>query len=155
VRWNRPSKLTVSLDFRFDDKTPDVLFWAKRSGLNIYVQGQSGRSYTPMDINNLNPIGLPNSKNAPMQVTTDIKLNRWFLLGTRRFDISLQGLNIFSNYLYNRVDAISGLGRVWGVGEYDPAHVAGLNDFVRVGQVDDPSNYGPGSQWRLQLDVDL
>jgi len=155
VRWNRPSKLTVSMDLRFDDRTPDFFRWAKRSGLNVYVQGQSGRSYTPKDINNLNPIGLPNSKNAPMQTTCDVKINRWFLLGTRRFDISLQGLNIFNNYLYNRVDAITGLGRVWGAGEYDPTNVAGLNDYVRVSEVDDPSNYGPGSQWRLQLDVDL
>jgi hypothetical protein len=87
---------------------PDFFRWAKRSGLNVYVQGQSGRSYTPKDINNLNPIGLPNSKNAPMQTTCDVKINRWFLLGTRRFDISVQGLNIFNNYLYNRVDAITG-----------------------------------------------
>ena len=73
----------------------------------------------------------------------------------RRFDLSIAGNNVFNNYLYNRVDAITGLGRVWGQGEYDPTHVAGINDYTRVSQVDDPSNYGPGAQWRLQLDVDF
>jgi hypothetical protein len=155
VRWNRPSKLTASVDVRFDDRTPDFFRWAKRTGLNVYVQGESGRSYTPKDIYDLNPTGLPNSKNAPMQVLCDIKLNRYFMFGTRKFDFSILGTNIFNNYLYNRIDAITGLGRVWGQGQYDPTYVAGLNDFVRTSEVDDPSNYGPGSQWRLQLDVDL
>jgi len=155
VRWNRPSKLTASFDVRFDDRTPGWLGWAKRAGLNVYVQGQSGRAYTPMDINNREPIGLPNSENAPVQYTCDMKVNRWFQLGTRRVDLSVQATNVFGNHLYNRIDPVSGRGRVWGVGQYDPANVAGLNDFVRVSQVEDPSNYGPGAQWRLQLDVDL
>jgi hypothetical protein len=155
VRWNRPSKLTASLDVRFDDQAPSWLRWARRSGLNVYVQGQSGRAYTPYDRANRDPIGLPNSENAPTQFTCDMKLNRWFRLGTRRVDLSVQATNVFSNHLYNRIDPVTGRGRVWGVGQYDPTYVTGLNDFVRVGQVDDPSNYGPGAQWRLQLDVDL
>ena len=155
MRWNRPSKLTANFDLRFDDKTPAWLFWAKRSGLNVYVQGQSGRTYTPYEIHNIDPIGLPNSRNAPTQFTTDLKVNHWFRLGNTRFDLSLQGTNIFSNYVYNRVDRITGRGRVYGAGEYDPVNVADVNDYVRVSEVDDPSNYGPGAQWRLQLDVDL
>ena len=153
VRWNRPSKLTGSLDVRFDEKAPFA--WARRTGFNMYVQGQSGRAYTPLDIFAQNPIGLPNSRNARVQYLCDMKLNRWFKLGTRRFDVSFSGTNVFSNHVFNRIDAITGLGRVWGAGEYDPANVSGLNDFTRVSQVDDPSNYGPGAQWRLQLDVDL
>ena len=155
VRWNRPSKLTASFDVRFDDKAPGWLPWAKRTGLNVYVQGQSGRAYTPMDLYNQNPIGLPNSGNAPVQYLCDMKLNRWFRIGTRRFDISVAATNLFNNYIYNRIDPVTGLGRVWGQGQYDPAYVTGVNDFVRVSQADDPSNYGPGAQWRLQLDVDL
>jgi carboxypeptidase family protein/outer membrane beta-barrel protein/TonB-dependent receptor-like protein len=155
VRWNRPSKLTASFDVRFDDKAPSGLGWARRMGLNVYMQGQSGRAYTPLDINAIGPTGLPNSKNAPVQYTTDLKLNRWFKLGDRRFDLSIAGTNVFNNYLYNRVDAITGLGRVWGQGEFDPNHVSGINDYTHVSQVDDPSNYGPGAQWRLQLDADL
>ncbi len=155
VRWNRPSKLTGSFDVRFDDRAPTYLAWAKRSGLNVYVQGQSGRAYTPMDRYNQNPIGLPNSENAPVQYLCDMKLNHWFRISTRRFDISVSGTNVFSNHIYNRIDPVTGLGRVWGKGQYDPTYVSGLDDYTRVSQVDDPSNYGPGAQWRLQLDVDL
>jgi outer membrane receptor protein involved in Fe transport len=153
VRWNRPSKLTASLDVRFDEKAPFA--WARRTGFNMYIQGQSGRSYTPLDIHGVNPTGLPNSRNGKTQFLCDMKVNRWFNLGSRRFDISFAGTNVFSNHIYNRIDAITGKGRVWGEGEFDPANVSGLNDFTRISQVDDPSNYGPGAQWRLQLDVDL
>ena len=45
-------------------------------------------------------------------------------------------------------------GRVWGVGEFDPA-VFDVNDYVKQSQVDDPSNYGPPAQWRFQLDFDF
>ncbi len=155
MRWNRPRKLTGSFDVRFDDKAPSGLGWARRTGLNVYVQGQSGRAYTPKDINNINDVGLPSSRNAPVQVTTDLKLNRWFKLANRRFDMSLSGTNVFNNYLYNRIDAITGRGLVWGQGQYDPNHIGQLNDFTRVSQVDNPSNYGPGAQWRLELTVDL
>jgi hypothetical protein len=44
---------------------------------------------------------------------------------------------------------------VWGVGEYDPLVVNNVNNYVRVAEVDDPSNYGPGQQWRLTLDYDF
>jgi len=64
-------------------------------------------------------------------------------------------INIFNAFLINRVDDVTGKGYVWGQGEFNPTYVHGLNDYVHQGTVDDPSNYGPGAQWRLQLDVDL
>jgi hypothetical protein len=155
VSWNRPHKLTGNFDLRFDDDAPKSMPWLRHAGLNVFVQGQSGRAYTPYDLANQNPIGLPYSMNAPFQVTTDIKVNRWFKMGGRRFDLSLQGTNIFNNYLIYRVDPVTGKGYIWGEGRFDPNYVHSLNDFVRIGTVDDPSNYGPGAQWRLQLDVDL
>ena len=54
-----------------------------------------------------------------------------------------------------RVDPVTGLGRVWGVGSYDRSNFPLINDYTRVSQVDDPSNYGPAVQWRLQLDYDF
>lgn len=155
VSWNRPHKLTANFDLRFDESPPTGWRWLHHTGLNVFMQGQSGRAYTPYDRTRQNQIGLPYSMNAPFQVTTDFKVNRWFRALDRRFDLSLQGTNVFNNRLINRVDPITGRGYVWGQGAYDPTWVNGLNDYVRTGTVDDPSNYGPGAQWRLQLDVDL
>ncbi len=155
VSWNRPHKLSVNFDLRYDQDAPAGWRWLKQSGLNVFIQGQAGRAYTPYDINRQNQIGLPYSMNAPFQTTTAVKVNRWFRAMGRRFDVSLQGTNVFNNRLIYRVDPITGKGYVWGQGAYDPTYVHGLNDYVRTGTVDDPSNYGPGAQWRLQLDVDL
>ena len=155
VRWNRPHKLTASFDVRYDQSAPHSMRWAKQSGFNLFMTGSSGRSYTPLDENADKVTGEPNSKNAPMQITTDMKLNRWFKLAGKRVDLSLQGINIFSNHLIYRVDQVTGHGYVWGEGEFDPDKVSGVNDFTRTSTVDDPSNYGPGAQWRLSLDVDF
>lgn len=155
VRWNRPHKLTASFDVRYDQSAPRSMRWAKQSGFNLFMSGSSGRSYTPLDENADKVTGEPNSKNAPMQITTDMKLNRWFRVGGKRVDLALQGINIFSNHLIYRVDQVTGRGYVWGEGEFDPDKVSGVNDFTRTSTVDDPSNYGPGAQWRLSLDVDF
>ncbi len=155
VSWNRPHKLTANFDARWDKDGPRILPFMKQFGFNFFVQGMSGRAYTPKDINNINAVGLPYSHNAPIQFTTDFKMNRYFKAGSRRFDIALQGTNIFSNKLVYRVDPITGKGYVWGQGQFDSANIRGLNDYVYTGTVSDPSNYGSGAQWRLQLDVDL
>jgi len=123
----------------------------KDTDLRVIIDDALAQQYWP----NQNPIGLPYSMNAPFQITTDLKINRWFKVAGRRFDLSLQGTNIFNNYLPSRIDAITGKGYVWGEGQFDPTYVHSLNDYVKTGTVDDPSNYGPGSQWRLQFDVDL
>ncbi len=92
-------------------------------------------------------------------MTTDLRANRWFMIGTQKIDVSLSALNIFNTHVINRVDGITGLGRVWGVGEYSPSYLGPLKpsevEYARDGQVNDPSNYGPGAQWRLQLDYDF
>jgi hypothetical protein len=155
VNWNRPHKFTGNLDVRFDETAPSGLGFFRRTGLNVFVQGLSGRAYTPYDLARQNPIGLPYSRNAPFQVTTDVKVNRWFRIGHRRFDVSLQGTNVFGTKVIYRVDPVTGRGYVWGEGAFDPANVHGLNDYIRTGTVEDPSNYGPGAEWRLQLDVDI
>lgn len=154
VRWNRPSKLTASFDVRWDDKAPRHWGVLRRTGFNVFTQAQSGRTYTPVSRITGDVEALPNSGNAPVQFTVDLKVNRWFKLGTRRFDISVSGTNIFRNHSINRVDPVSGRGLVWGDGQYDPRDFSGFNGFSRVSSVDNPSNYG-GTQWRAQLDVDL
>ena len=144
VNWNRPHKITANFDLRFDDGTPRWE-WLRRWGLNLYLQGQSGRAYTPYDITNQNPVGLPYSRNAPFQVLTDLKLNYGFPMVDRRCDVSLQGNNMFGTKVIYRVDPVTGKGYVWGEGAFDPNHVHGLNDYVKTGLVDDPSNYSGGA----------
>jgi len=155
VHWNRPHKITANFDMRFDDSAPRGWEWLRHWGMNVYVQGQTGRAYTPYDISNQNPIGLPYSQNAPFQVLTDLKLNYGFPLFDRRCDLSLQGNNIFGTKVIYRVDPVTGHGYVWGEGAFDPEHVHGLNDYVKSALVDDPSNYSGGAAWRLQFDVDI
>ena len=159
VSWNRPHKLTANFDLRFDQRAPERFPWLKHSGINVYMQGQSGHAYTPIYVTNgqiaSGQSATPYSKNAPFQVTTDIRLNHFFQLGKRRLDLSLAGLNIFGNHLIYRVDPVTGRGRVWGVGSYDPTLYPNINDYTRISQVVDPSNYGPGAQYRLALDYDF
>jgi hypothetical protein len=152
VRWNRPHKVAAHLDVRFDEDAPFA--WLRHMGLNLYLQGQSGRAYTPINLTSTQAAE-PYSKNGLFQTTLDLKVNRWFKLGSRRFDLGVAATNLFNNHIINRVDRVTGHGRVWGVGEYDPNVFPDVNDYVRVSQVDDPSNYGPGAQWRLTLDYDF
>jgi len=154
VRWNRPHKISTNFDLRFNDETPRGWSWLRHVGVNAYFQGQSGRAYTP-----INPFSTqaaePFSKNGPFQTTLDLRVNRWFKLGTRRLDLGVSGTNIYGTRVVNRVDPVTGEGRVWGKGSYDPSVFPTVNDYVKVSEVDDPSNYGPGAQWRLTLDLDF
>src|SRR5262249_53141603 len=128
VRWNRPHKLTANLDLRFLEKTPDGWGWLKQTGLNLHLQGSSGRAYTPVFGPLSNETAEPFSRNGPFQVTLDTRLNHFFKLGGRRLDLSIEGLNIFGTRIVNRVDAVTGKGRVWGVGQYDPSVFTDLQD---------------------------
>jgi hypothetical protein len=153
VDWNRPHKIALNFDMRFDKEAPSK--WLAQSGINLFIQGISGRAYTPLN-NSLEPRGEENSTNGPFQVTTDLKLNHAVTLAGRKLDLSLAGTNIFSNHIINRIDAITGRGRIWGVGSYDPDNPElNVNYRTRQQAVDDPSNYGPGAQWRLALDYDF
>jgi outer membrane receptor protein involved in Fe transport len=165
VSWNRPHKLGLNFDLRSDERWPEGTFgWLRQSGLNVYMQGESGRAYTPI-FTAIGPNGLPTvstnqsatpySENAKVQFTTDMRLNHYFRLAGHRVDLSLQGLNIFNNYLVYRVDPVTGSGRVWGQGSYDPVLYPSINQYTYISQVLDPSNYGPGAQYRLSLDYDF
>jgi hypothetical protein len=154
VRWNRPHKVSINFDMRFNDRAPSGWGWLKQSGLNLYIQGQSGRAYTQVFGPTSVQAAVPYSKNGLFQITTDIKLNHFFRLGGQRLDLGLAGLNVFNNRLINRVDGVTGRGRVWGVGEFDPT-VFDVNEYTQESLVDDPSNYGPAAQWRASLDYDF
>jgi hypothetical protein len=143
------------MDLRFDEAAPRT--WLKQSGLNVFIQGISGRAYTPASLTSA-VAGETNSKNGPFQITTDFRFNHYFRFGDRKLDFSLNGTNIFNNRILNRVDRVTGGPRTRGVGEYDPSRPGELliNDpKTLVNLIDDPSNLGPGAQYRLSLDYDF
>ena len=154
VSWNRPHKVTLNYDLRFDEQAPDRADWLKHMGFNVYVQGQSGRAYTPAFGPDLVTTAEPYSSNGPFQVTADLKIDRSFHLGGQRLQVALAGLNIFGTRRINRVDTVTGEGRVWGVGQYDPT-VYKVDQYTKESEVDDPSNYGPPATWRLTVDFDF
>jgi outer membrane receptor protein involved in Fe transport len=154
VSWNRPQKLTLGFDLRFADRAPERFGWLKQSGLNVYVQGQVGRAFTPINLVSTQA-ATPYSRNAPFQITADMRVNHYFRFNGHRLDVSLAGLNVFSNRLIYRVDRVTGEGRVWGKGEYDGAYFPDINEYTYISQILDPSNYGPGAQYRLSIDYDF
>jgi hypothetical protein len=137
---------------RYDTQAPWA--WLKQSGVNVYLQGQSGRAYTPIDLNS-SVAAEPFSKNALFQTTCDVKVNHFLRIGGQRLDLSLAGINVFGNRIIYRVDQVTGRGRVWGVGQYDPTNFPDVNDYTKVSEVDDPSNYGPPATWRFAIDYDF
>ena len=155
VSWNRPHKISASMDLRLDKQTPPGWGWLKDTGLNLYVLGQSGRPYSPLSDLQIST-GEPNSANAPVQITTDLKIDHSLYFAGRRFDVGLVGTNIFNNRIVNRVDPMTGRGRLAGVGTYDFNNPnISVTPNTLVSDVLDPSNYGPGAQWRLTLDYDF
>ncbi len=166
VSWNRPHKLTLSFDLRFDEKTPERWGFLRNTGFNVYTQAQSGRAFTPYAwfVDEKRAIGETNSRNGPFQVTTDVKVNHWLQFGSRRVDLGLAGTNVFNNYIVNRVDDITGDAREWGVGDYDFRQFSSIPNaakrreamaYLYESDILDPSNLGPGAQWRLTLDYDF
>lgn len=161
VSWNRPHQFYSNFDIRFDGEAPRYFGWAKHGGMNLTVQARSGKPYTPRALVNgaSVQVGESNSKNVMVQFTTDLKLNRSFHFVGRRIDLSVQGTNIFNNYLIQRLDPLTGKGYEWGKGlfsrEANPGFSKADFDYLRVSQFNDPSNYGPGAQWRLNFDYDF
>jgi outer membrane receptor for ferrienterochelin and colicin len=151
VRWNRPHKLSANLDFRFHERTPEGWEWLRDTGLNLYIQGQSGRSYTPISIYSIQAAE-PNSENAPFQLLFDLKLNHAVSFYGQRFDFAVIGNNIFDNQVIQRVDATTGHGIPYMRGYYTVPLATGGEVSYRA---DDPSNYGTGAVWRLSLDYDF
>lgn len=164
VRSNRPHKVTADFDLRFRDEGPLGWSWLEDSGLNLSLQGRSGRAFTPVAPVTLEDSGEPNSRNGPFQITFDLKVNRQFRIAGQRFDFAVAGTNIFNNPIVNRVDRVTGQGRAWGIGEYAPEVFAGIinpidraraEQWSRESEVDDPANFGPKAQWKVTLDYDF
>ncbi len=180
VDWNRPHKLSASFDLRFDKDPPAAAKWLHDSSVRLYVNGQSGRAYTPRDSTNNFDLGAVNSKNGPIQLTTDLTLSRGFKLFGHKTELSVRGNNIFGAKLVYNIDPITGKGYKMGSGLFAPGYILrrypipvrrseesdqafaqrqaerenNVTKYI-IGTLDDPSNYGAAAMWRAQIDVDF
>ncbi len=151
--WNRPHKFTVNLDFR----VPGVgdrpkLFGVELPrdfGANVYLQAQSGKPYTPADIEG-NATGRIFSKNTATELLMNLRFNKDFKLGNQRLTASLVGENVLNWDIVRRVDPSTGEVPKEGQGQYQTP-----TDFEINGTINNPSNYGAPSRWRLAVDYDF
>lgn len=176
VEWNRPHKISASFDIRFEKNPPERMKWLRETSLRLYVNGQSGRAYTPRDTSNNFDLGPVNSKNGPFQVTSDLTVSRAFRVFGRKTELSVRGNNIFGSRLVYNIDPITGKGYRFGDGLFAPGYILrrfplpsptdaeyetklaerenNVSKYL-IGTLNDPSNYGSSAQWRAQIDVDF
>jgi hypothetical protein len=103
----------------------------------------------------------PYSKNAPFQVTLDLRWNKEFRLGGgRKMNFSVSATNFLDAKVPRRIDPLTGRGYEAGQGLFSPEELAKLSSNSArqarlIGVLGDPSNYLPGAQWRAGLDYDF
>jgi len=164
VFWNRPYHVSANVDFRVDwDQDPPKIFgltMPRGWGMNVFAVGQSGRAYTPVQQLG-EEAAKPYSKNAPFQVTVDLRGNKDIRIGSgQRFSLTVNATNIFNTKVPRRIDPLTGKGYEAGKGIFSPEELAKLSSesarqALIVGTLEDPSNYMPGAQWRVGLDYDF
>jgi outer membrane receptor protein involved in Fe transport len=162
--WNRPHRATASVDFRVDREgpAPELFGWTMPHawGLNVYAMGQSGRAYTPQTQLG-EEAAKPYSKNAPFQVTFDLRFNKEFRISRdQRINFTITGRNIFNAHVPRRIDPLTGRGYEDGAGLFSPEEMAKLpSDAARqyrtTAQLDNPSNYLEPYSWRVGFDYDF
>ena len=122
--------------------------------------GQSGRAYTPQTQLG-EEAAKPYSKNAPFQVTFDLRFNKEIRLSrSQRIDFTITGRNIFNAQVPRRIDPLTGRGYEDGAGLFSPEEMAKLpSDAAReyriTAQLENPSNYLEPYSWRVGFDYDF
>jgi outer membrane receptor protein involved in Fe transport len=151
--WNRPHKLTLNLDFRVpaagDRPKLFGVTLPREFGANLFLQAQSGRAYTPTDVDG-NATGRIFSKNAAPELLVNLRFNKDFKIGSQRLTASLVGENVLDWKIVRRVDSSTGDAPKAGVGQFQQP-----TEFEINGTLNNPSLYGPPARWRLGLDYDF
>jgi len=153
--WNRPHRLTATMDFRVRDiRGPRVLgvplpgHW----GFNVYYSLSSGRAYTPEDING-SPIGEDYSRNGPIEQNLNLKLQKWINWGNHRIDLTLQGWNVFDWDQPRSVDPVTGEPYKDGVGSYANPPDDPDAALARALSLADPSRNGSPRRFKFSIGV--
>jgi hypothetical protein len=151
--WNRPHKFTLNVDFRVPGAgdQPEVfgVTLPRDLGANVFIQAQSGKPYTPTDVDG-NATGRIFSKNAATELLVNLRLNKDFKFGDQRLTASLVGENILDWKIVRRVDSSTGDVPKAGEGQYQQP-----TQFEINGTINNPGNYGPPARWRLGVDYDF
>ncbi len=128
LRWNRPHKITTSIDVRVDkDQEQPKLLGVRiprEFGFNLYGSMTSGRAYTPQyctdrscdHLSDIGP-GLEYSRNGKMEPRFDLRADKtWTFASKRSLKLTLEVYNLFNAKIATRIDPVTGDGYVLGVG---------------------------------------
>lgn len=158
LRWNRPHKLTTSIDVRVDkdQEQPKLLGIRipRQMGVNAYGSVTSGRAYTPAacvnsDCSTTTQTGSDYSKNAVFEVLWDLRADKMWSFGDKRsLKLTLEVYNLFNAKNATRIDPITGRGYVLGEGS------AGRNTTLpyNIAYWSNPAYYGAPRTTQLGLE---
>ena len=152
--WNRPHKLTMNADFRVaqGQDRPKVLGLSipRGFGLNIFGTVQSGKAYTPQDVDG-NATGRVYSKNGPIEAVFNLRLNQEVKLGKgNTLNAYVIAENLLDWDVVKRVDPSTGKGPKSGEGQYVNPTPFEVNSVLT-----NPAYYGPPLRIRLGVDYDF
>ncbi|MEP7027360.1 MAG: hypothetical protein ABI960_02085, partial [Candidatus Eisenbacteria bacterium] len=152
--WNRPHKLTMNADFRVSRSgdRPKVLglLVPHGFGFNVFGTIQSGKGYTPQDING-NATGRVYSKNGPIEAVFNARINQEVSVGgSRKLNFYLVGENILDWTVVRRVDPSTGKAPKAGAGQYVNPTQFEINSVLT-----NPAYYGQPLRLRLGVDYDF
>ena len=154
LSWNRPHKLTLNGDYRVargqDKPKMFGLPIPNGFGVNLFGTIQSGKAYTPADVDG-NATGRVYSKNGPIEAVFNLRLNQELKLG---HDNTLNAYLIAENLLdwkvVKRVDPSTGKQPKEGEGQYVRPTQYEINSVLT-----NPAYVGPPLRIRIGVDYDF
>jgi len=154
LSWNRPHKLTLNADYRVarNQDKPKVfgLPLPNGFGVNLFGTIQSGKAYTPADVDG-NATGRVYSQNGPIEAVFNLRLNQELKLG---HDNTLNAYLIAENLLdwdvVKRVDPSTGKQPKSGEGQYVQPTQYEINSVLT-----NPAYVGPPLRIRIGVDYDF
>jgi len=124
--WDKPWTVSLNLDFSVFEDAPRLLGLSlpRHWSANLLVRAEAGQRYTPAYYEGpdvyLN--GEINSAVGPMKSTMNLRLSKFFRLGSRRkLTLFLEARNILNHQNYRRVNPFTGDG--YQIGDYNPRWV--------------------------------
>jgi len=152
--WNRPHKFTFNVDFRVPSagEQPKLLGMSlpHSFGANLFGQIQSGKAYTPTDVNG-NATGRVFSQNGPTEFILNLRLNKDFKVGRdQHLNAYVVAENLLDWKVVKRLDPSTGEAPKAGAGLYqDPTQ------FDYNATLTNPGVYGTPFRLRLGVDYDF